>query len=299
MCTRVFTVGVKRFLILLLILACIVIPMMAVQVFIDKRTFELSRYDENKAQQEFYKGTPLHDEILDNLPDVNIKLLGMSLGDIILNCFIGVSVIYLLTHPVAKKDRTLLLRRTVALVGSAYFLRIFTILFTRLPSAIKDCKVEDFQGLSYLQRMFNISDSCSDMIYSGHTCMTLVLLWGWLFNSAPHIVAKIYACLHAFTAILFFLLNRFHYSVDITLGIYITFFLTTIYAFSLRIIEHNDQLDQHASTTLKPSKESFITKSVRWIEVKNKDLIVLEDENFELSSQSSTPVLESVKEDKF
>ena len=304
LCTRVFTVGVKRLLILLLILGCIVIPMMAVQVFIDIRTFELGQHDEDISQQRFYQGTPLHDEILDNLPLVDFKLVGMSLSDIFLNSFIGISIVYFLVHPVARQDRTLLLRRTVALVGSAYFLRIFTILFTRLPGSVKDCKVDDFKGISYLERMINISASCTDMIYSGHTCMAMVLLWGWLVNSAPHITAKIYACLHVFTAIIFFFLNRLHYTVDITLGIYISFFLTTIYSLSLRIVDHNDQLLDHSAksseTLMKPSKESFITKSIRWIELRN--MSVLENEmelhELEFSSQQSTPELESVKEDK-
>lgn len=302
--TQVFTVGVRRFLILLLILGCIVIPMMAVQVFIDIRTFQLSLHDEDISQQRFYQGTPLHDEILDNLPDVNVRLFGISLSDIFLNSFIGISIIYFLMHPVARQDRTLLLRRTVALVGVAYFLRIFTILFTRLPGSVKNCKVDDFKGISFLQRMFNISESCTDMIYSGHTCMAMVLLWSWLSNSAPHITAKIYASLHVFTAIIFFFFNRLHYTVDITLGIYISFFLTTIYSLCLRIIEHNDQLHHSIkpSEALKPSKEFVITKSIRWIELRNRNLVALENEmelhELEFSSQHSTPKLESVKEDK-
>jgi hypothetical protein len=245
----------------------VVIPMIAIQVAIDIRSFKLG---ERGDKSTFYRGKPLYDEILDNIKFIKDKPLGMGIADWLLNSFLIISAVYFMIHPIAKGDRSLLLRRTVVLMTWAYGLRIFTLSFTRVPSALPHCKVGDYQGLKFFQRMLDISSSCSDMIFSGHTCTTFILLWGWLYNRNP-VSLKIYAFLMSLGSTMFFLFQRYHYTVDVILGIYISVMLSLIYSLILYLIDQHDKAVELHGEDIQSIriKESILVRTVRWIEIRD------------------------------
>ena len=266
---NVFSQGSIRLYILIATLILVTIPMMAVQVYIDVKTYHLKE-GRDEHRRSLYNGTPLYDEILDNIPLVQKRFLGMTLNDFFLSSFILTSMIYFVIHPVvvSRNDRSLLIRRFLALLSIAYFLRIFTILFTRMPAAVPGCPIEDAKGWRYVERMVSASSACTDMIFSGHTSVTVFLLWSWLGNRG-HILTKIYALAHSLVALSFFFLERLHYTVDIILAFYISSMLITIYSLCIRIIDRHDQnLDGDERKSFR-FEEPFAVRIVRWIECRD------------------------------
>ena len=257
-----WTPGVKRLFIILLVLAIIVLPMMAMQVVIDNRSFEISN-QRTSVKRIFYEGTPLYDEILDNIPHLKWKMFGvLDMQDVVLNTFIVFSIVFFVFQPISRSDRTLLLRRAITLIAIAYGLRILTLAFTRVPASVPKCNLgKGFKGIGFLKRMFNISETCSDMIYSGHTSVAFILLYIWLSLRTP-IYFKLYAVVNVLAALSMFFLYRLHYTVDIILGFYMASLLTIIYSLALHKIEADDL---NCSKSL---KEPFLIKVVRWIELR-------------------------------
>ena len=233
----------KRTLILAFIMFVTMVLMMMTQVHVDNITVHLI-----KSQNKTFYEEPLHDMIHQVLPEILDPVPGINkpICDFLLLLLLLSTLFYaVLFHPKTRVqgDRLLLLRRFMAVMIVCFFLRIFTIMVTRLPGSGKylfntsmmifknslfyldpRCKVKSRTDGKFWKSAFfdEMDEICTDMVYSGHTCSVIVALWIWLHQNPRNWLLKLYAFLHAFACILFFLINRLHYSVDIIVGIYVS-----------------------------------------------------------------------------
>jgi len=177
---------------------------------------------------------PLPDIILDNLPYQDWAL---KASEYIILTLSGVSGIIVLFH----KHRTIIARRICLLIGLHYIYRGVTFFLTVLPNPNENipCLPPTNQTTmsEIIMRFVRLSSSfgfsfnykegdriyCGDYIYSGHT-VSLITAYLIIQEYSP----KSWSLLHwatffaSSTGVIFILLERGHYSVDVLIAYWIT-----------------------------------------------------------------------------
>jgi len=192
---------------------------------------------------------PLPDLFLDNIQYQN---WGLDVSEILLmlNTFTAVFVILMHSH------RTIILRRIWLVLGLLYYYRALTMCVTVLPKAdqtytcMPKTPRNETTAMMYVQRVLTIISGgglsingkhvfCGDYIFSGHT-MTLTLGYLAIKQYSPRrfILLHWASFLAALCGVIFLLLARGHYTIDVLLAYYVSSRLWWIY----HTLAHNDTL---------------------------------------------------------
>ncbi|CAD2108678.1 hypothetical protein YYG_01394 [Plasmodium vinckei petteri] len=120
--------------------------------------------------------------------------------------------------------------RTALILGFTYLIRSIFIYSTTIPCPISTCQPVVSNGL--FQNLYSIYlivvakvYECTDLIISGHTCFTTLFVLIWLYYE-KNTFSKLVIFLYSIYLYLLIIISRFHYSVDVLLGI---FFESTIF----------------------------------------------------------------------
>merc|ERR1719225_522602 len=152
------------------------------------------------------------------------------------------------------KHRLIILRRIWLLLGVLYYYRALTFFVTVLPKADEyyTCmpKQNETTAMVYVQRVLTIISGgglsingkhvfCGDYIFSGHT-MTLTLGYLAIKQYSPRrfILLHWASFLAALCGVIFLLLARGHYTIDVLLAYYVSSRLWWVY----HTLAHNDTL---------------------------------------------------------
>lgn len=173
------------------------------------------------------------------LPDLGFALCPEipreRLADDICSAILGISLASTLFH----SERWKILQRFSLLEGSLFILRGCTISITLLPNPFKACQVQAeidesliYQGLRVMagQRV-----TCGDVLFSGHTAIMVLccLFWFHYMPSGvpPRIsrVIKWIIFIATFCGVSACVCTKFHYSVDVTVGVILASCLFTLY----------------------------------------------------------------------
>merc|ERR1719445_1115173 len=183
---------------------------------------------------------PLPDLFLDNIQYQN---WGLDVSEILLmlNTFTAVFVILMHSH------RTIILRRIWLVLGLLYYYRALTMCVTVLPKAdqtytcMPKTPRNETTAMMYVQRVLTIISGgglsingkhvfCGDYIFSGHT-MTLTLGYLAIKQYSPRrfILLHWASFLVSTCGVIFLLLGRGHYSIDVILAYFVTTRIWWIY----------------------------------------------------------------------
>eukprot|EP00092_Neocalanus_flemingeri_P033396 GFUD01036312.1.p1 GENE.GFUD01036312.1~~GFUD01036312.1.p1 ORF type:complete len:468 (+),score=135.91 GFUD01036312.1:459-1862(+) len=190
---------------------------------------------------------PLPDIVLDNIKH---QSWGLDVSEYLLmiSTITAMSVVMLHSH------RLVILRRIWLLLGILYYYRALTMFVTVLPKPDETytCmpRRNDTTTLDYAKRVLTIISGgglsingkhiyCGDYIFSGHT-MTLTMGYLVIKQYSPrHFILLHWASfLTSLCGVIFLLLSRGHYTIDVLLAYYVTSRIWWIY----HTLAHNQQL---------------------------------------------------------
>lgn len=190
---------------------------------------------------------PLPDIVLDN---IKYQSWGLDVSEYLLmiSTISAVVVVMLHTH------RLVILRRIWLLMGVLYYYRALTMFVTVLPKADETytCmpRKNDTSALDYTKRILTIISGgglsingkhvyCGDYIFSGHT-MTLTMGYLAIKQYSPRrfILLHWASFLTSLCGVIFLLLARGHYTIDVLLAYYVTSRIWWLY----HTLAHNQQL---------------------------------------------------------
>ncbi|KAJ1801939.1 hypothetical protein LPJ75_006344, partial [Coemansia sp. RSA 2598] len=125
------------------------------------------------------------------------------------------------------RARLVFLRRIAWIVATLYFLRSITISVTTIPPPIVDCKpviATDAEGMARVVwgMISGQSKECTDMVFSGHTVILSASFLFWT-RYARHWGFVVYSAVHAVAGVASVLLVRYHYTLDVSLALILTF----------------------------------------------------------------------------
>jgi len=190
---------------------------------------------------------PLPDIVLDNMP---YQHWGLDVSEYLLMISTLSAIFIVIFH----KHRLIVLRRIWFLLGILYYYRALTFFVTVLPKADEEYECQprsnDTSVMDYVRRVIVISSGgglsingkhvfCGDYIFSGHT-MTLTMGYLAINQYSP----KNFKLLHwasflvSLSGVVFLLLARGHYTIDVILAYYVT---TRIW-WSYHTLAHNKHL---------------------------------------------------------
>lgn len=160
---------------------------------------------------------PLPDVILDNIYDISDVEFGIVNILVILQYIIGI-------YSFKREDRWKYFAQTLFLQSIITIFRSITASSTLLPNLhVYDyCKKRPdnfFQVLGYMIWY----GTCADYMFSGHTATSTL---AWLMTEAPY---KTFNLILLGGVVLFLLLQRWHYTVDIIVGFVVAWALHYVY----------------------------------------------------------------------
>eukprot|EP00092_Neocalanus_flemingeri_P037005 GFUD01040288.1.p1 GENE.GFUD01040288.1~~GFUD01040288.1.p1 ORF type:complete len:455 (-),score=125.05 GFUD01040288.1:269-1633(-) len=190
---------------------------------------------------------PLPDIVLDNIKH---QSWGLDVSEYLLMISTISALIVVLLH----SHRLVILRRIWLLLGILYYYRALTMFVTVLPKADETytCmpRKNDTTALDYTKRVLTIISGgglsingkhiyCGDYIFSGHT-MTLTMGYLVIKQYSPRrfILLHWASFLTSLCGVIFLLLSRGHYTIDVLLAYYVTSRIWWIY----HTLAHNQQL---------------------------------------------------------
>jgi len=190
---------------------------------------------------------PLPDIVLDNF---TYRAWGLDVSEYLLSICLVSAVLLVLLH----KHRLIILRRIWLMLGVLYYYRALTMFVTVLPKSDEQyfCqeKVDNVTVTDYVKRVITIISGgglsmndkhvfCGDYIFSGHT-MTLTMAYLAIKQYSPRrfLILHWISFIAALCGVIFLLLARGHYTIDVILAYYVTSRIWWIY----HTLAHNQQL---------------------------------------------------------
>lgn len=192
---------------------------------------------------------PLPDLLLDH---IRYQSWGLDVSEVLLMVNTLTAVLVILVH----SHRCIILRRIWFILGLLYYYRALTMAVTVLPKADVEYQCLPRQNqttaMMYVERVLTIISGgglsingkhvfCGDYIFSGHT-MTLTLGYLAIKEYSPRRFALLHwtSFLAAFCGVIFLLLARGHYTIDVMLAYYVSSRLWWVY----HTMAHNDSLKE-------------------------------------------------------
>jgi len=190
---------------------------------------------------------PLPDIVLDN---IKYQSWGLDVSEYLLMISTMSAMVVVMLH----SHRLVILRRIWLLLGILYYYRALTMFVTVLPKSDETytCmpRKNDTTALDYSKRVLTIISGgglsingkhiyCGDYIFSGHT-MTLTMGYLAIKQYSPRrfILLHWASFLISLCGVIFLLLSRGHYTIDVLLAYYVTSRIWWIY----HTLAHNQQL---------------------------------------------------------
>jgi len=190
---------------------------------------------------------PLPDIVLDN---IKYQSWGLDVSEYLLMFSTISALVVVMLH----SHRLVILRRIWLLLGILYYYRALTMFVTVLPKADENytCmpRKNDTTAFDYGKRVLTIISGgglsingkhiyCGDYIFSGHT-MTLTMGYLAIKQYSPRrfILLHWASFLTSLCGVIFLLLSRGHYTIDVLLAYYVTSRIWWIY----HTLAHNQQL---------------------------------------------------------
>ncbi|KAL7668236.1 hypothetical protein ACOME3_008946 [Neoechinorhynchus agilis] len=197
-------------------------------------SYSVAIADERTPNPKIYK--PLPDVFMDNFNRIS---WAARASEVTILMFVGMFVIMVIFH----KCRRLIVQRCFIILSLLYLFRGLTVIVTsmpmtgphlicssRKPVTIKD-RIKRAANVMLSQGMeINGNQMCGDYIFSGHTCM-LVVLAHFLTEYAPKRTLAFPFLIWSACGLgaVCILLGHFHYTVDVVLAIVISSRLFTYY----------------------------------------------------------------------
>lgn len=192
---------------------------------------------------------PLPDIVLDN---IKYQSWGLDVSEYLLMISTISAVVVVLFH----SHRFVILRRIWFLLGILYYYRALTMYVTVLPKADETytCmpRKNDTTALDYAKRVLTIISGgclsingkhvyCGDYIFSGHT-MTLTMGYLTIQQYSPRNFKLLHwaSWLVSLCGVIFLLIARGHYTIDVLLAYYVTSRIWWVY----HTLAHNQTLKQ-------------------------------------------------------
>ncbi|KEG02639.1 sphingomyelin synthase 1, putative [Plasmodium vinckei vinckei] len=151
--------------------------------------------------------------------------------------------------------------RTALILGFTYMIRSIFIYATTIPCPVPTCQPLVSNGL--LQNIYSIYlivfaevYECTDLIISGHTCFTTLFALVWLYYE-KNTFSKVVIFLYSIYSYLLIIISRFHYSVDVLLGIFFEASIFIIYHWILDIAAKRYALNKSFTCKNPAFKGSF------------------------------------------
>jgi len=190
---------------------------------------------------------PLPDIVLDN---IKYQRWGLDVSEYLLMFSTISALVVVMLH----SHRLVILRRIWLLLGILYYYRALTMFVTVLPKSDETytCmpRKNDTTALDYGKRVLTIISGgglsingkhifCGDYIFSGHT-MTLTMGYLVIKQYSPRrfILLHWASFLTSLCGVIFLLLSRGHYTIDVLLAYYVTSRIWWVY----HTLAHNQQL---------------------------------------------------------
>ncbi|KAJ1722405.1 hypothetical protein LPJ53_003164 [Coemansia erecta] len=172
----------------------------------------------------------LQDQLLEALPLltrawISDKLVGSS----VIVCILGCTWMAR-----GWQQRMMVVRRIAWMVAILYFLRSLTLSATTLPPSSPLCAIPVVPKSTWEvikatpDILAGTIGQCTDKIFSGHTSILFISLLFWL-RYARHWAFVAYSVVHCSVGVLTVLMARYHYTVDVLLGLLLTYFVHQAY----------------------------------------------------------------------
>ncbi|KAJ2753791.1 hypothetical protein IWQ56_006575 [Coemansia nantahalensis] len=175
----------------------------------------------------------LQDLVLDHLPImerawISDKMVSSSL-------ILGLVGCSLLAR--GWRQRVVLVRRGMWMVTVLYFMRSLTISVTTVPPSSATCRITAPNTLwENIMATFDIIvgnvGQCTDKVFSGHTAILTLMFLFWC-RYATHWAFVAAGAAHSAVGILTVLMARYHYTVDVLIGLLLTYFVHSAYYHAL------------------------------------------------------------------
>jgi len=181
---------------------------------------------------------PLQD-LFNHLPNLSAE---QQVVDVLLNVLLVFTLLCAILFPPTWTAVAVVYRRMFWVTGMLYLYRALTLTVTTLPTTMLDCVPLVTTGESAMrifslavQQMMGTAHTCSDLIYSGHTMIFTMCAIQFRVYS-PYRWLSYYAYCHAAVGISLIVLTHMHYSVDVLLGLFITYGFWSVYFGLVRMV---------------------------------------------------------------
>ncbi|KAJ1642335.1 hypothetical protein LPJ64_005817 [Coemansia asiatica] len=174
---------------------------------------------------------PLNDVVLSHLPYLEQHRGWIS--DLLVNTSALFCIIGNLLMARGWRARLVFLRRIAWVMAALYLMRSITISVTTMPPPVINCKpviATDIDSMASIVwgMISGQTKECTDMVFSGHTVILSVSFLFWA-RYARHWGFVVYSAVHAVLGIASVLLVRYHYTLDVSLALILTFLVHHMY----------------------------------------------------------------------
>lgn len=248
---------------------------------------------------------PLHDRLFEIIPDW--QHLRRSLPDVLLTTYVIAFFLFNVIWVHRKRIQyqgVVVLRRFLWIMSVLYLFRMMTFMVTTVPNPIHNCvpkyaDTTDFEAyISLIRDMASGKVSaCTDNIYSGHTTLTIVILFSfWMYSGL--LILQLYAIVHAFLIISAILITRLHYTIDVLIAMFMSAFVFLTFHFLLTVMLDDKLLEKNLNG---PSDQdtSVLISERRTLHRVYKDLInraIWWMDGFDLRLSSTVPAGDEMAE---
>lgn len=211
------------------------------------------------------------------LTDIGFRLLpywnSIHASDYVVIGLVSTTFLRFIVFTGPMSMRWTILRRTILCMGTLFLLRGFSIICTVLPNPAKDCVSDVLAGeetsiaLEAWYIILGWRVTCADVLYSGHTVnLTLSVLVWWNYSHLCPIgqchadtfpFGKTLATIWCAVGYLLIIITHFHYTVDVWLGFWMTYFVWNFY---------------HEAIKSSPFFETRFFNFLTWMELETTDL---------------------------
>jgi len=134
---------------------------------------------------------------------------------------------------ILHKDGVAIARRFAFIAGVTYILRGLTLIATSFPAPSTTCQTST---ASWRRSVFRVDEACGDIM--GHAVNVVLAALAWC-QYTQYLIIKILAWLTSIAAMVLFIVDRSHYSIDVLVSLFISVFCWKYYHMVMRLPTNN------------------------------------------------------------